>query len=454
MVNWFLSFPYERVFFLTSLTVYPLQYSNDLIERYQALKHLPDFVMLESSDKVRGRYDIVTALPYDEFKINRNSPSYYEEFCQFQRRLKTTPSSSAFPFQGGAIGYISYDLGALLLGVHSTPHPLLSDMPLLDMRFYDWAIIADHKTKTVDLVTPYQQKNTKDIVREVIACWQSKHRSSSFQLLTGFQPLITQTEYQQGFAMAHAAIKKGRAYQINFTQPFMGQFEGDAWEMYKRVRQNNPVPFGAYIQSNDFELLSFSPERFICIEHGHILASPIKGTVGRSLDPVQDEHYKQILMASEKDRAENVMIVDLFRNDLSKYAIPASVQVTALCEVMSFSAVHHLVSTIEAQCREGIVPLQVFEGCFPSGSITGTPKREAMHIIDEIERYSRGGYCGSIGYFSNHGRMDMNVAIRTVTALHGSLYMGTGGGIVMDSICENEYQECYIKIAAITKNCY
>ena len=247
----------------------------------------------------------------------------------------------------------------------------------------------------------------------------------------------------------HSELIKGRAYQVNYTQPFLAEYRGDPWEMYKRVRVSNPVPYAAFMRCEEGDLLSFSPERYLTMDHGVVSTSPIKGTSRRSSNPVEDEQLRQLLLNSSKNRAENVMIVDLLRNDLGKYAKPGSVRVTSLCELQSFNSVHHLVSHIQAEYEQCVTPLEVFASCFPGGSITGAPKRESMRIIGEQERYGRGVYCGSMAYFSAHGRFDSNIAIRTITAKAETLYLSAGGGIVIDSHWEDEYRECFTKIAAI-----
>jgi para-aminobenzoate synthetase component 1 len=437
---------------MSRLTLTPLDYSADLISCYESLRDLPDFVLLESSDKLRGRYDIVSAMSYDSLLIRRNTSNIQDAFQRFERMLPTTTSSCDLPFQGGAIGYIAYDIGEIQAGIHSTPHPC-NDMPLIDMRFYDWAIVVDHELKRVTLVAANTKTETASTIREVMARWGKHHRlTSSFVLQQAFTPLVSKNEYRQAFHAIHQELVRGRSYQVNYTQPFLGRYEGSSWEMYKRVRAKNPVPFSAFLHCIDGDILSFSPERFLMMDNGHVLTSPIKGTSKRSETPELDEKLRASLASSSKNKAENVMIVDLLRNDLGKIAKPGSVKVTALCEVQSFSAVHHLVSNIEAKCLPNLTSMQVFVACFPGGSITGAPKREAMRIIHEHELYARGVYCGSIAYFSAHGRFDSNLCIRTLTAKRDTLYLSAGGGLVIDSNWEDEYLECFTKIAGIVKH--
>ena len=420
--------------------------------RYQSLSDLPGFVLLESSDRQRGRYDIVTARPYDSFTILRSSSCINEAFNQFQSLLPATPSMCDLPFQGGAIGYIAYDFGEVLNGIHSKPHPL-NDMPLIDMKFYDWAIVADHKLKSVRLVAAHSKPETASILQEIRARWDQKSiLYQPFALQQAFTPIISKRDYRQAFSRIHQELVRGRSYQVNYTQPFVGHYSGEIWELYKQIRLKNPVPYSAFLRCADGDILSFSPEHFLSMDNGVVQTSPIKGTARRSADPVIDEQLRASLLASTKNLAENVMIVDLLRNDLGKFAIPGSVNVTSLCELQSFHAVHHLVSKIQAQCLDSITPLDVFAACFPGGSITGAPKREAMRIINEHEPFARGVYCGSIAYFSAHGRLDSNIAIRTITAKKETMYLSAGGGIVIDSNWEDEYRECFTKIAAIVND--
>ena len=440
---------FGRSFKMNQLTITSLKYSEDLILHYETLSHLPGFVLLESSDHQRGRYDIVTAYPYDAFTILRHSSCITDALKQFQSFLPIDSSSCDLPFQGGAIGYIAYDFAEALAGIDSTPHPA-NDMPLIDMRLYDWAIVTDHHLKRVDLVAAHRSADTKAIVEEIRARWhQQSIAYQPFDLLYPFKPLVSQADYEASFKVIHQALMRGRAYQVNYTQPFLAHYSGDVWGMYKQVRRTNPVPYAAFLRGDEGDILSFSPERFLTIDQGLIQTSPIKGTVKRSMDPVMDERLRTELIASPKNRAENVMIVDLLRNDLGKFAKPGSVKVTSLCELQSFRAVHHLVSHIQAEYDSSITPVEAFAACFPGGSITGAPKRESMRIISEQEPFSRGVYCGSIAYFSAHGRCDSNIAIRTLVAKQDTLYLSAGGGLVIDSQWEDEYRECFTKIAAI-----
>lgn len=431
--------------------VIPLEYSNSLHQHYQAFSHLPGFVLLESGDKSRGRYDILSAYPYDRILIENTHQDLDDALDRLNQILSVTNSNHHLPFLGGAIGYISYDLGASLLRLPRNSQPSLSDMPLLDLGMYDWAIIADHDKKEVSLVIGNQHESSKEIASEIIYLWKKSagHIDTRVKLASEFKPLITKDNYYSAIQAIKQALKEGRSYQVNYTQPFTAEYTGDGWALYQQITHKNPVPFAAYMRTPTAELLSFSPERFLLYEQGRLLSSPIKGTARRSSNPLEDLELKQQLLACDKNQAENVMIVDLIRNDLGKIAQPGTVKVTSLCEIQSFQSVHHLVSDISANCLASISPMTAFMSCFPGGSITGAPKIESMKIISELEPYARGVYCGGIGYFSNHGRFDTNIAIRTITAKDEKLHLAAGGGIVIDSLSEDEYRECFTKIAAI-----
>lgn len=426
-----------------------LDYQSFLQEKYRNFAHLPGFVLLESTDKIHGRYDILSAYPYEQIRIRDDSQNKKRLLKQIQDKLVHIDSVSDLPFQGGAIGYISYDLGERLFAINSLPQPSLYDIPLLDLGLYDWAIISDHHLKKVTLFAANQHPKTQKLIPEMIHLWNKAVPSHpSLQIKTDFKPLISKSAYEESFWSIYRALKEGRAYQVNLTQAFHADYEGSAWEAYQKISTKNPVPFSAFLKTQEADVLSFSPERFLLYEQNTLLASPIKGTIARSSNPLEDEQLKQRLLSCTKNRAENVMIVDLLRNDLGKIAKPGTVQVKNLCAVHSYPSVHHLVSDITA-VSDSYHPFELFLSCFPGGSITGAPKLESMRIINEQEPHARGIYCGSIGYFSHHGRFDTNIAIRTITAKNNILHLAAGGGIVIDSNCEDEYRECYTKIAAI-----
>ena len=433
---------------MSGLTVISLNYSDALLSHYQTLIDLPGFVLLESSDKERGRYDILSALPYDSLKVSRGNTDLSNVLTQLQQKLPVSQAAGDWPFQGGAIGYFSYDFATALAGISSVSHPS-NDMLLVNVGFYDWAIITDHKKKSVHFVAANRQSETSAISKEIQRRWYSAKPHSKPFVIQTFNPLMKKQDYKLAFESIYQDLIDGRAYQVNYTQPFLSEYSGDTWEIYKQVSINNRVPYSAFLRHKEGDILSFSPEHFICMENGKVITSPIKGTSKRSTNRIIDNQLLKSLKESAKNRAENVMIVDLLRNDFGKLAKPGSVYVSSLCEVQSFNGVHHLVSTIQAEYGSKTTLTDVLAACFPGGSITGAPKREAMRIISEHEPYARGIYCGNIAYFSAHGRFDSNIAIRTITAKPDTLYLSAGGGIVIDSNWEDEYRECLTKIQAI-----
>lgn len=434
------------------MRIYPLEYQLDLSQQYQALSHLPGFVLLESSDTSTGRYDILSACPYDVYQLPQGPVNEESVLRAIHSRLPWIESSCDLPFQGGAIGYVSYDYAVCRIGLECFAHPLLAPLPMLYFGFYNWGIVTDHHEKRVSLFMVDDATETSEIINTVQALWaEASSDQGVFYTKTAFYPMILKADYQKSFRAIHHHLMCGRAYQVNYTQPFLAEYHGNPWSMYRRVQKQNPVPFSGFLRLPEADILSFSPERFLLMDEKYLLASPIKGSLKRSADSTMDNHLKDSLKRCPKNRAENVMIVDLMRHDLGKIATPGSVRVPSLCEVQSFTGVHHLVSHIEAECRDNFSSLEAFLACFPGGSITGAPKREAMQIIAEEEPYARGVYCGSIGYFSRHGRFDTNIAIRTVVAREAMLYLSAGGGIVIDSTEEEEYLECYTKIKAIMK---
>ena len=244
-------------------------------------------------------------------------------------------------------------------------------------------------------------------------------------------------------------IEAGDCYQANLTREFRVGCSGDPWDLYRHLHDTNPAPMGAFLEYPFGAVLSSSPERFVTVEGREVITKPIKGTRRRRADPAQDEAAKAALLASEKDRAENVMIVDLLRNDIGRVCEPGSVAAPEICKLETFATVHHLVSTVTGRLAPGRDALHLLEACFPGGSITGAPKRRAMEIIEELEPHRREVYCGAIGYLSAAGRMDMNIPIRTTVCASGELRFYAGGGIVADSSPESEYEETEVKIAAI-----
>ncbi|MEW8264161.1 MAG: aminodeoxychorismate synthase component I, partial [Candidatus Thiodiazotropha taylori] len=260
---------------------------------------------------------------------------------------------------------------------------------------------------------------------------------------------MNRDEYLASLARIKRYILDGDCYQVNFAQRFSVAAEGDTWQAYKGLRQLNAAPFAAYLNTPDCQIMSSSPERFLELRSGSVETKPIKGTAPRGEDPIEDMMLAEMLKNSSKDQAENLMIVDLLRNDLGKVCATGSVSVPELFKLESFARVHHLVSKVCGELARGENALSLLRACFPGGSITGAPKLRAMEIIEELEPHRRGIYCGSIGYVSFDGDMDTNIAIRTMVHAQGITRLWAGGGIVADSDPEAEYRETYHKASAL-----
>ena len=259
---------------------------------------------------------------------------------------------------------------------------------------------------------------------------------------------FTRAEYEAGVSRIREYIAAGDVYQVNLSQRFSAPFRGSPLALYRRLRARNPAPFGAYLEFAETAIASISPERFLQLDAGTRLAAarPIKGTRPRGSTPAQDAALARELVESEKDRAENVMIVDLLRNDLGKVCRPGSVTVPALFALESHPTVHHLVSTVTGVLAGDRDAFDLLRAAFPGGSVTGAPKIRAMQIIAELERAPRGVYCGAIGYVSCTGAMDFNIPIRTIVLRDGMATFHAGAGIVWDSEPAAEYQETLAKV--------
>jgi para-aminobenzoate synthetase component 1 len=263
------------------------------------------------------------------------------------------------------------------------------------------------------------------------------------------QTTLDRSGYARAFARIRHYIEAGDCYQVNLARRFSVRTEGDPWAGYCALRSVNPAPFAAYLNTPWVKILSASPERFLHVRDGAVQTRPIKGTRARSVDKNADQRLAQELRHSAKDRAENIMIVDLLRNDLGKVCEFGSVRTEVLCALESFATVHHLVSTVSGRLLAGKHALDVLRACFPGGSITGAPKIRAMQIIEELERERRGVYCGCLGYVGFDGALDLNIAIRTMVHHAGEARFWAGGGIVADSHLEAEYRETLAKAVAM-----
>jgi len=433
-----------------------IPYCPDGAELFERIRDLPRAALLDSSHPhaTRGRYDILTAQPWSADvpgipagATENECREFFDALGRFHREhyAGIQPVSPDVPFCGGILGYLGYELGNGLHNIGATTGaPALSTVQLCA---YDWGVVQDHLLRRAVLVTHPRVDSTRraDLLARLRR--PASDSGSRFRLTGEFSSSFDAQSYRQAFERIQAYIQAGDCYQVNLSQCFRADYEGDPWHAYRALRRIAAAPYAAYLALPDnTSLLCLSPERFLSL-HGHrVETSPIKGTRPRHADPALDEAARWALADSHKDRAENLMIVDLLRNDLGRSCVPGSIRVDRLFELQSYPTVHHLVSTISGELRADCDTWSLLRDSFPGGSITGAPKRRAMQIIAELEPHPRMAYCGSILYVSADGRMDSNIAIRSLLCSGGSIHCWGGGGIVADSSWQQEYQESYDKV--------
>ncbi|MGC1330261.1 aminodeoxychorismate synthase component I, partial [Pseudomonas sp.] len=359
------------------------------------------------------------------------------------------PDGLELPFAGGLIGYLSYDFGRRL---EQLPSVAVDDLHLPDanLGLYAWALISDHQRQTSQLMLHPSVDSAER--RRLIELFSQPAPGASgpFKLNAPMRPDLTAAQYREAFDRIQAYISAGDCYQINQTQRFRAPCQGDPWTAYRALRQACPTPFSGFLALEDGSaILSLSPERFIEVSDGRVETRPIKGTRQRDADPAQDAANARELLSSLKDRAENLMIVDLLRNDLGRTCTIGTVRVPELFALESYPNVHHMVSAVVGELAPGKDCLDLIGGSFPGGSITGAPKIRAMQIIDELEPSRRALYCGSLLYLDVRGHMDSSIAIRSLLVKDGQVSCWGGGAIVADSNCEDEYAESVFKVKVL-----
>ncbi|MDB5808345.1 MAG: pabB [Betaproteobacteria bacterium] len=451
--------------YLVMLLRTELPYRADGTALFELVADQPWAVFLDGGGHhlTQSRYDIIAAEPHttlvtrgklteirsDAIELSREDP-----LVLLRQHLGVDAAGrSDLPFTGGALGYFSYDLGRRF---ERLPQLATDDekMPEMAVGIYDWAVVVDHLDRRSWLAGQGRCVDTHVRWNELVARFSAEPVERArvpFRITAPVASNLSRDRYAAAFGRVLDYIRAGDCYQVNLAQRFAAPATGDAWLAYQALRVINPAPYAAYLNTPYGQVLSASPERFLKVEDRRVEAKPIKGTRARAGHPRVDAERANELKASEKDRAENVMIVDLLRNDLSKNCEPGSVAVPKLFEVESFATVHHLVSTVTGTLRQGRDALDLLRGSFPGGSITGAPKMRAMQIIEELEPHRRGVYCGAIGYVGADGNMDLNIAIRTLVYSGNTVRFWAGGGIVADSRCDDEYQETFDKAAAMLK---
>jgi para-aminobenzoate synthetase component I len=465
-----------------------LEPAPDPVRCCELLAGLPYRLLLDSATPGTrlGRYSFLTADPVAvvwtkgattvvEDRLNGSRRAVEGDPLQAVRSLlaplAADPVPNLPPFQGGAAGYLAYDWSRSL---ERLPAPKYDDLALADvvLGMYDWVLAWDHtmarawlistgmpetstsaRTKRAELRAAFVRRrllSDRPVVAVAgLAPCATAEPAPSFPVEGGWwdsrldlRSSFTHRGYLDAITRVREYIFAGDIFQSNLSQRFEVPLIEAGWAIYRRLRTQNPAPFAAYLDFPGVEVLSASPERFLQVDvGGHVETRPIKGTRPRGLGPEHDAALGLVLSESAKDRAENLMIVDLMRNDLSQVCAPGTVRVSELFALEHYATVHHLVSTVLGDLAPGKDALDLLRAAFPGGSITGAPKVRAMEIIAELEPSQRGIYCGSIGYWSITGALDTSIAIRTAVAIRERVCFSAGGGIVADSDPEQEYQE-------------
>ena len=447
------------------LVVIELDPALEPLDALERLAGLPFPVLLDSAaDRGRtGRYSYLVADPVAAF--HGNAPA--DLLADAERMLKQFPAPrepGLPPFQGGLAGFVAYDYARLLERLPAV-HPGDPEIPDVFLGLYDWVVAWDHqKLRTwlistgVPMMGPDREPRARERSEAVLRFLRTERRNDG---TTDVPPLpsrrrsvvpsanFTPVAYQSAVRRVRDYILAGDVFQVNLAQRFDAPLAESPIDVYRRLRATNPAPFAAYLDGGAFQVLSASPERFLRVDGRHVETRPIKGTRPRGATPDADAALGAELRASEKDRAENVMIVDLLRNDLSRVCRPGTVRATELLRLESHPTVHHLVSVVEGMLDEGRSAFDLLRAAFPGGSITGAPKLRAMEIIAELEPSRRSIYCGTIGYVSFAGDMDTSIVIRTLVASGGRVWFQAGGGIVADSDPVAEYEETLDKARAL-----
>ncbi|GAA0712546.1 aminodeoxychorismate synthase component I [Paraclostridium ghonii] len=430
----------------------------DAFEIYTLFKDEKDSFILDSGmdEEKLGRYSFISSRPFDVIKMKDSKSNPLDTLKEKLDRYKVE-NNTHIPFIGGAVGYLSYDIGNY---IEKLPRTAIDDTGVYDLYFgfYNFVIVVDHLENKTYIATPgISQEEELSIAKEIESKILNadkqnlKYDFNGKQIEVKLSSNFKKNEYINAIEKVRDYIKQGDIYQANLTQRFSGKTNLSSYQLYKKLRDVSKAPFAAFLNFENYQVLSNSPERFIkCIDKT-IEARPIKGTRPRGNTIEEDIRLQEELRNSEKDKAELLMIVDLERNDLGKVSKIGTVKVPELFVIEPYANVSHLVSTVTGKLKDSLSSIDVIKATFPGGSITGAPKIRAMEIIDELEPTQRNVYTGSIGYIGFNGDMDFNIAIRTLIKKDEDIYFQVGGGITWDSNPQEEYQETLDKAKSIMK---
>lgn len=454
-----------------------LQSGISPLDVFRAFRSLPYVAFFDSAmpHATLGRYSFVAADPFDWIAVPADGSCALNVLAERLVPFATPTIEGLPPFQGGAAGLLGYDLCHSL---ERLPKPAFDEfgVPALAVGLYDLVVAFDHQTDEAWVIshgfpaTDLQDRRRRAAERaeqfirriETPPTPNGKPTEDAitidslapqYDVGQGLTSDFAPDDYRKAVARAVEYIHAGDIFQVNLSQRLMTPASGGSVELYERLRERNAATFAGYLDVGPYQIASASPERFLQVVDGRVETRPIKGTRPRTARPEADLFAGDELSRSEKDRAENVMIVDLLRNDLSRVCDPQSVRVTQLCGLETYAYVQHLVSVVEGRLSANRSPIDLLKAAFPGGSITGAPKVRAMEIIAELEPTTRGAYCGSLAYIGFDGTMDSSLLIRTITAGRGWWQLPAGGGIVADSDPQREYEETWHKARGMLKAC-
>ena len=456
----------------------------DVEEAFRRLAGLPHCLFLDSAmrDPTLGRYSFLAADPFDYFELPPHGPDALAELARRMGSHTALSVPGLPPFQGGAAGLLSYDLGRQLERLPTARFDEFR-VPAMAVGLYDVLLALDHLHDRAWIVSqgfpevePAARRRRAAARLEQFRGWLTSRalddgpakrfldagertRIAADELapqheVPGGKRLasnFSEADYLAAVARAIEYVRAGDVFQVNLAQRLLAPVSDDSVSLYLRLRQRNAATFAGYFDLGDFQILSASPERFLKVDHRDVETRPIKGTRPRTSRPEADRLAGEELAGSVKDRAENVMIVDLLRNDLARVCRPESVVVSQLCRLEVYQYVQHLVSAVRGRLRDDCTPIDLVRASFPGGSVTGAPKVRAMEIIAELEPTARGPYCGALGYMGFDGSLDLNLLIRTITAGRGWWQAPVGGGIVAQSDPRQECEETWHKAEGLLR---
>jgi len=429
----------------------------------EAFRDLPGLALLESNDARADAWSILTADPVAVVARPGPPGAPFAPARASLRRMTAgaVGAAGAPPFLGGLVGYVGYEVGSLL-----EPRVVAPDtdqrLPALRFGLHDWAIAWNVRSGEAWLGARAVDGDAGGLARRLdevrarvaewaFGRWPASGSGAARPALLGLRSNLARGTYLERVEAIRTAIARGELYQANLTRRLETPFNGDPWPLYQRLRVGNPAAFGAFLDLGCTDdgpraILSASPEAFLAVEpHGRVATDPIKGTRPLGRDRAEERRFACELLGSAKDRAENVMIVDVLRNDLGRVAVPGTVRVPRLCRLERTGAVQHLVSRVEAQLRPGVDSFDLLAATFPGGSITGAPKIRAMELLTTLEPIARGPYTGTLGWIGPDGAMRTSILIRTFVADGRRLTLHVGGGITWRSNPADEWDETVAK---------